>query len=744
MKFAYIGTYPPRECGIGTFTKNLLTSMTYDNGTERKSNEGFVVAMDGLEGTHDYPRKVKLTVRQEHQRDYIRAAKFINISGADLCILEHEFGIFGGENGVYILSLLHRLEIPLLVTFHTVLKSPSYTQKTIVQEIFKMANKIVVMSNKAIGFLAGIYNIPEEKIVLIEHGVPDLQFSQELSKKEFNLEDKKVLLTFGLISRDKGIGTVIKALPKVVKKYPETLYMILGKTHPNVLRYSGEEYRNYLQRLVINLNLGKNVFFLNEFIIQKDLFKYLSAADIYITPYLNEAQITSGTLSYAIGVGSAVISTPYWHARELLAEGRGRLFNFNDSEQLTEILLELLDKPDVLKKLRKKAYDYGRKITWPKIGDQYITLSERILKDKPQVFVEKEIIIDPLVLPPFSLVHIQRLTDDTGIIQHAKFGIPNLKDGYCLDDNARALLMVLMTYRQKKDPLALKLLPIYLSYIHYMQNKNGTFRNFLGFNRSFLDKVGSEDSFGRAIWALGYLLCNAPNDAYYQSGKLFFFNASSNFENLQSIRGIANTMIGISYYLRSNLSDESMIERLRNLTYKLINQYEEERSAGWKWFEQLLAYDNAILPLALLHSAEILNDDKVTETALETMNFLTQITLGHGYLSLIGNKNWYKKDGERSVFAQQPVDTLAMVLMFHQAFLLTKDKGYLNNLFTSFMWFLGENDLRMNLYDFETEGCCDGIEKYGVNRNQGAESTLAYLISHLTVLQAFEELQKIV
>jgi len=744
MKFAYIGTYPPRECGIGTFTKNLLKSMIYNNGTERKSNEGFVVAMDDLKETYDYPRVVKLTVRQEHQRDYLRAAKFINISGADLCILEHEFGIFGGEHGVYILPLLHRLQIPLLVTFHTVLKSPSYTQKAIVQEICKMANKIVVMSNIAIGFLTGIYNIPEEKIVLIEHGVPDLQFSQELSKKEFNLEDKKVLLTFGLISRNKGIETVIKALPKVVEKYPETLYMILGKTHPNVLRYSGEEYRNYLRRLFINLNLEENVFFLNEFIIQKDLFKYLSAADIYITPYLNEAQITSGTLSYAIGVGSAVISTPYWHAQELLAEGRGRLFNFNDSKELSEILLELLDKPDVLKKLRKKAYDYGRKITWPKIGAQYITLSERILKDKPQVFVEKETIIDPLVLPPFSLVHIKRLTDDTGIIQHAKFGVPNLKDGYCLDDNARALLMVLMTYRQKKDPLALELLPIYLSYIHYMQNKNGTFRNFLSFNRNFLDKVGSEDSFGRAVWALGYLLGNAPNDAYYQSGKLIFFNASPNFENLQSIRGIANTMVGISYYLRNNLSDESMIERLRNFAYKLINQYEEERSASWKWFEPLLAYDNAILPLALLHSAKILNDDKVTETALDTMNFLTQITLSHGYLSLIGNKNWYKMGGERSVFAQQPVDTLAMVLMFHQAFLLTKDKEHLNNLFTSFMWFLGENDLRMNLYDFETEGCCDGIEKYGVNRNQGAESTLAYLISHLTVLQAFEELHRTV
>jgi len=441
-------------------------------------------------------------------------------------------------------------------------------------------------------------------------------------------------------------------------------------------------------------------------------------------------------------VGSAGISTPYWHAQELLAEGRGRLFNFDDSKELSKILMELLDKPDLLKNLRQKAYDYGRKITWPKIGVKYIALSEKMLNEKPEEAVKKEMIIDPLILPPFSLVHIERLTDDTGIIQHAKFGIPNLKEGYCLDDNARALLMVLMAYRQKKNTLALKLSPIYLSYIQYMQNKDGTFRNFLSFNRNFLDTVGSEDSFGRAVWALGYLLYNAPNDAYYQSGKLIFFNASPNFEKLQSIRGIANTMVGISYYLRSNMDDELMKERLRNLAYKLILHYEENSSPDWKWFEPLLAYDNGMLPLALLHSSEILNDDKITVTALETMSFLAGISLKEDYLSVIGNENWHKKGGEQSMYAQQPVDTQAMVLMFHQAFHLTKDKEYLNKLFTSFMWFLGENDLRINLYDFETMGCCDGLESYGVNRNQGAESSLAYLISHLTVLQAFEEWYK--
>ncbi len=737
MKITYIATYPPRECGIGTFTNNLFKSMMAKN-----EHEGFVVALSDNDLTYKYPEEVKITIRQNYQEDYLKAVKYINLSGADVCILEHEFGIFGGESGIYILPLLHRLEIPLIVTLHTILKTPSYNEKAVLKEICKMARKIVVMSHKAVGFLVDIYDVPKEKIALIEHGVPDIHYNSEKSKKEFKLKNKKVLLTFGFIGRSKGIETVIKALPEVAKKHPEVIYIVLGKTHPNVLRHSGEEYRTFLLRLVKDLHLEDHVIFLNEFVDEQDLFKYLYACDIYITPYLNEAQITSGTLSYAVGVGAAVLSTPYWHAAELLADGRGRLFNFNGSDELAQTLNDLLDNPEQIKEMKLKAGEFGKEITWPKTGERYVALAEEIVKEEIPVVTKKEAEPDLLILPPFSLVHINRLTDDTGIIQHAKFGIPNLKEGYCLDDNSRALLMVLMAYRQMKDMRALELSPIYLSYMHYLQNADGTFRNFLSFSRKFLDEVGSEDSFGRTIWALGYLMANAPNDAYYQTGKLVFFNAAPNFEKLKSIRGIANTMIGISYYLKSNPSDDSMTERLRNLANVLMKHYKENQAPDWNWFESLLAYDNGILPLALLHSAEILNDDKITKTAIESMNFLTSHTLKDDYLSIIGNENWYKKEGERSVFAQQPIDAMAMVLMFHQAFYLTKDKDYLNKLYTSFLWFLGENDLRMSLYDFETTGCCDGFESYGVNRNQGAESSLAYLISHLTVLQAYEELHK--
>lgn len=743
MKLALIATYPPRECGIGEFSNNLFNSMLVKNENGESKDEGFVVALNDNDLTYEYPKEVKQTIRQEYQEDYLQAVKYINLSGADLCILEHEFGIYGGQDGVYVLPLLHRMEIPIVVTLHTILKTPSYNQKIVLQQICKMASKIVVMSHKAIEFLTDIYQVPKEKIVFIEHGVPDIHFDSEKVKKEFKLYEKKVLLTFGFIGRNKGIETVIKALPGVIEKHPEVVYIILGKTHPNVLRYSGEEYRIFLMNLVRSLQLESHVKFLNEFIDEQDLFKYLYACDIYITPYLNEAQITSGTLSYAVGVGAAVISTPYWHAEELLAEGRGKFFDFNDWDGLGTILEELIENPEALGKLKKNAFDYGRNITWPKIGEKYLELVKHIISEGQYPVEKQETVFDLLILPSFSLTHINRLTDDTGIIQHANFGIPNLKEGYCLDDNARALLLVLMTYKQIKEKRALELSPVYLSYIHYMQNADGTFRNFLSFSRNYLDEVGSEDSFGRTIWALGYLLGNAPNDAYYQTGKLLFFKAAPNFEKLKSIRSIANTMIGISYYLRSNPSDNSMTERLRNMAKELIRHYEENKTPDWKWFESLLAYDNGILPLALLHAAEILNDGQITGIAIESMNFLSKHTFIDKHLSIIGNEHWYKKDERRSVFAQQPIDAMAMVLMYHQAFLVSEDKNYLEKLYTSFLWFLGENDLRMSLYDFETKGCCDGFESYGVNRNQGAESSLAYLISHLTVLEAYEEFHKI-
>lgn len=736
MKIAFVATYPPRQCGIGTFTHSLAHAM---KNIQNHENEIIVIAMTNDHETYVFPSEVKLTIQQDHQSDYLAAADYINRSGAEVCILEHEFGIYGGQSGVYILPLLHRLNIPLISTLHTILETPSYNEKAILKQICKMSDRLVVMSNKAIQFLKDIYEVPSSKIIKIEHGLPDFHYDKEKSRTELKLNNKKLLFTFGFVGRNKGIETVIKALPKIIEKHPEVFYLVLGKTHPNVFRSAGEEYRNYLQLVIKNLKLSNHVLLLNEFAKEKKLFKYLAACDIYITPYVNEAQITSGTLTYAMGSGCAVVSTPYWHAAELLTENKGRLFDFKDEDGLVKILNELLDQPKLLETIQQKAATYGKNIIWPKIGQRYFELAEHLVSEPTKPEPSKETHIDLLLLPPFSLTHLKRLTDDTGIIQHAKFGIPNLKEGYCLDDNARALLMVCMAYKQKRNSFALELMPVYLSYIHFMQNEDGTFRNFLGFNRSFLDEVGSEDSFGRTIWVLGYLINHAPNDAYRQAALLIFFNAVPNFMKIKSIRGIANIMIGICYYLKTYPSDTNIKVILTKITDVLLVNFEQNRSENWYWFESLLAYDNGILPLALLHVSQQLDNDKIKEVAFESMDFLTTHTLKDGHLSVIGNRQWFVKDKERSIYAQQPIDAMAMVLMYHQAFVITQETEYLDKLFTSFMWFLGENDLRMSLYDFETKGCCDGFEEDGVNRNQGAESLLAYLISHLTVLQAFEE-----
>ena len=422
-----------------------------------------------------------------------------------------------------------------------------------------------------------------------------------------------------------------------------------------------------------------------------------------------------------------------------MSEGRGVMFDFGKTEQLSDILIDLLDNPEKRLELRRKAREHGLEITWPKIGGIYNNVVQTVIDEKIKIEKKEDAPFDISLLPEFSMRQIKRLTDDTGIIQHAIFGIPNLKEGYCLCDNARALLLALMSYRVKKNSSSLDLIPIYLSYIHYMQNDDGNFRNFLSFNRQYLDEVGSEDSFGRAIWAVGYLLNYPPNNSYRQIGQLIFDKAKPHFDNLQSIRSIANTIIGISYYLRSNMNDDAMIEKLRDLTYKLIDHYNINNHDGWHWYEALLAYDNAILPLAMLHATSILNEGRIREVAFESMNFLVKNTMKDGNLSIIGNEQWFKKDEERSVFAQQPVDAMGMVLMFRQAYNITGDKSYLTKLFKSFRWFLGENDLRISLYNHDTQGCCDGIESYGVNQNQGAESTIAYLVSYLNVLKAHED-----
>jgi glycosyltransferase involved in cell wall biosynthesis len=739
MKIAYISTYPPRECGIATFNNNLLQAISHD--AKSVSPDSFVVAMTDSEdlSTYEYPDEVQYIIRQENQKDYIRAADYINTSLADVCILEHEFGIYGGESGVYILPLIARIKKPLITILHTILKDPSYMQLTIIREIAKYSSKIVVMSHRAVGFLTSIYGIPEDKIKLIEHGVPDLEPKENNEvRQSLAFKNKKVLFTFGLISRNKGLETVIEALPQIVAKNPDVIYVILGTTHPGVIKNSGEEYRDSLKRLAKQLGVADNLIFINKFVSEEELFDYLTAADMYITPYLNEAQITSGTLSYAVGAGAAVISTPYWHAQELLADNRGKLFDFKDVNSLANIVNDLFENKDHLKELKSNAYNYGLHLRWPNTGQVFIeTLQEAISNDK---LYKEEIrpIIDPDIMPAFSMAHVQRLTDDTGIVQHAKYGIPNLKEGYCVDDNARALLMVILAWQQNKSKAALELLPVYLSYIQYMQCDDGNFRNFLSFRREYLDEVGTEDSFGRTIWALGYLISNAPNNSYREFASELFVKSIPHFSQLKHLRGLANTMIGLSSYLKAHPYNEQIIQELNKLATPLKAAYHANKGENWHWFEEKLTYDNAILPLALLSHYETTGDQESLAIGLESMEYLTAKTLDKGYLNPVGNDGWLYRDKDMAVYDQQAIETMAMVLMYFKAYEITHDLNYIRQMYLSYQWFLGENSLRLPLYDYETKGCGDGLQTYGVNRNQGAESTLAYWISHLTVLRALE------
>ncbi len=741
MKIAYISSYPPRECGIATFNHNLLRAIGYDKTAV--SEDSYVVAMNDSEhlDTYEYPPEVQYKIRQENQKDYIRAADYINTSFVDACVMEHEFGIYGGENGVYILPLIARLQKPLVTILHTVLKDPSFMQLTIIREIAKYSSRIVVMSHRAVGFLTSIYGIPFNKIQLIEHGVPDLEPKENNPVKEtLAFKNKKVLFTFGLISRNKGLETVVQALPAIVAKNPDVMYVVLGATHPGVIRNSGEEYRESLKKLARQLNVEDNLTFINKFVSEEQLFDYLTACDMYITPYLNEAQITSGTLSYAIGAGAAVISTPYWHAQELLAENRGRLFDFKDSDALAGIVNELFEDTDKLKQLKTNAFEYGLHLRWPSTGQVFIdVLDEAIYKSLAEKEDNNKQIIDPDAMPSFSMAHIQRLTDDTGIVQHAKYGIPNLKEGYCLDDNARALIMAILAYQQTKSKVALELLPIYLSYIQYMQCDDGNFRNFLSFTREYLDEVGSEDSFGRTVWSLGYLIDNAPNNSYREFATELFHKSVPHFKFLTHLRGMGNTMIGLSSFLKANPGNEEISNEFDELAAKLKEAYRSNKNGHWHWFEEKMTYDNAILPLALLCHYQASKDEESLDIALESMAYLSQKTLIQGYLNPVGNDGWlYDNGGEMPAYDQQAIETMAMVLMYYKAYEITHDLTYIKQMYLCYQWFLGENSLKLPLYDHETRGCGDGLQRHGVNRNQGAESTLAYWISHLYVLKGLE------
>lgn len=765
MKIAVIGNYLPRQCGIATFTHNFVESLLKAATPKDQMSEVVVVAMNDPGKQYDYPERVIYSIRQNEPEDYTAAAKLLNICGADVCVLQHEYGIFGGESGVLILGLVHQLEIPLVVIMHTVLQRPTFHERAILKDLGKQADMVVVMNSLAIRYLTTIFDIPVEKITTIHHGVPDFSIPPDASRKVSGSDviqsdqpnassgseskglvssdsthsdhEKNIMLcTFGLIGRGKGIETVINALPAVVAVHPAVHYVVLGKTHPNIVRDCGEEYRDFLKELVVQNGLETVVEFRDEFLSEDKLRELLLDVDIYITPYLNEAQITSGTLSYAVGAGTCVVSTPYWHAVDMLAEGRGCFFGFGDVAELSKVLIDLLDHPEKMTLIREKAFNFGKSMYWQEIGHEYLVLFKKVIRSKKVVAPED---YDLYYLPNYTLEYVKKLTDRTGILEHAIFHIADLKEGYCLDDNARALLLMLKDYTLNGDDDSLKFADTYLRFIRLMQREDGGYRNELSYGREFTETQVSEDAFGRTMWALGYLIKHAITDSAFQFAKDAYFRAMPHFDGLQSNRGIANTIIGICHVQQRYPDHGPMMKLLISLTEKIKLRYMQESDEQWQWFEKVLSYDNAILPLALWKSYEITKNRETLRIAGESTHFLEQHAFVNGRLSLIGNHPWFYKGGERYSYGQQPIDAMAMVMMFSQAYKMTQDEHYFVRMQTAFTWFMGNNDLFIPLVDEETGACNDGLEKFGINRNQGAESNISYNLACLTMLEAYRE-----
>jgi glycosyltransferase involved in cell wall biosynthesis len=734
LGLAFVGTYPPRRCGIATFTSDLAQAIRAADARVRP----MIIALTDTGGQYAYPEAVKYEIRQGSRGDYARAAELVNYSDVKLVSLQHEHGIFGGDDGVYVLDFLTALRVPVIATLHTVLKNPSDAQRHIIQRMYRHCAGLVVMSKVASDLLASAYGLSGPKIHVIAHGIPEMRpRDQEHLKSRFGVGGRRMLLTFGLLGPGKGIETVIRALPDAIAAFPDLMYFVVGATHPTIVRRHGEAYRTTLEREAERLGVREHVVFRDQFVSTEELCRYLQAADIFISPYVNEAQVTSGALSYAMGAGAAIISTPYWHAQELLAGGRGRLFPFGDSAALGEAIGSLLSEPAELQRLRAAALDSARDMLWPRIAEAYLAVTSVAIRQDPVV---------PLAprcrrassLPELRLDHLLRLTDDTGIIQHASYSVPSRRSGYCVDDNARALIVALQADRLNSSAETRRLVSTYLGFLHFAQSDSGTFRNFMTYDRSFEGTPSSEDCTGRALWALGSTSRLAADDGCRLLACQMLERALPATRGMGP-RGSALGMLGLASFLEAEPAHRGAIEAMETLSERLITRYQDEATDDWRWFESSLTYDNAILPLALFKAYAVSGDRSRLRTARASLEFLEEVCLREDTLMLVGNAGWHSRGGQRPVADEQPIDAAALVLAFRGAYQATGDHHYLRRMRQSFAWFLGVNRLRVSLYDFSTAGCRDGLGSTEVNQNQGAESTLCFLLSLLAMLELADE-----
>jgi glycosyltransferase involved in cell wall biosynthesis len=732
-RIAFIGNYLPRQCGIATFTTDLSEAIA----AQYPRTTCIALPVNDTEAGYAYPERVRFELAEKDVDSYYRAADFLNINNINLVSLQHEYGIFGGAAGSHIIALLRELRMPVVTTLHTILRDPDPDQKQVLEEVAALSDRLVVMSKRGAEFLPEVYGVRPEKIDLIPHGIPDVPFVDPSFHKDlFGVEGKNVLLSFGLLSASKGIEDVIAALPAILARHPNVMYIVLGATHPHVLLNEGETYRLSLERLAEEKGVEGQVIFYNRFVSLEELVEFISAADIYITPYLNEAQITSGTLAYTLGAGKAVISTPYWYAEEMLAEERGVLVPFRDSASIADHVIDLLDNDSQRHAMRKRAYMFGREMIWPQVASRYMESFESARAERRH-FAHSDYAVKPLgerpgELPPLKLDHLRHMTDETGMIQHAIFTVPKYSEGYSIDDNARAL-MVSVLLEALGNEEALELGSRYLAFIWYALNKNnGRFRNFMDYQRNWLEESGSDDSHGRTLWALGIVLGRSSTPALHNMAGWVFEQALPAIHNTTSPRAWAFAIMGIHEYLQRFSGDRQVGQVRRELSGRLLKLYQDHSSDDWRWYEDRLTYCNAALPQALLLCGQAMHNDAMTEAGLESLGWLADLQHSQsGHFVPIGSNGFYTQGGKRARFDQQPVEAQTMVSACLEAYRITADDRWRKEARRAFEWFLGRNDLNLPMYDPTTGGCRDGLHPDRANENQGAESTLAFLQSLL-------------
>jgi len=732
MRMAFLGNHVPRLCGIATFTRDLCEAVS----AAAPEADCYVVAVNDRPEGYEYPERVRLELAEKDIHSYRRAADYLNFNNADVLCVQHEFGIYGGSAGSHLLALLKEVRMPVVTTLHTILSEPNATQRKVMDEISRRSDRVVVMAQKGAEILRGVYAVPESKIDIIPHGIPDVPFADSaLSKEQFGVEGRTVLLTFGLIGPGKGIEHVIEALPEIVQAHPEVVYLVLGATHPHLLAREGERYRLSLEWLAEERGVKDHVIFYNRFVTPDDLKEFVSATDIYLTPYLNQAQITSGTLAQVFGAGKAVISTPYWHAQELLAEGRGILVPFAQPAAIAAAVGEYLDRPDLMQRTREMAWNAGREMIWPAVARRYIECFQLVRAERKApartAFAGWTAAARAYELPALHLDHLIRMSDSTGIFQHAIYTVPDFHHGYCTDDNARAYILCCQLDDLGGIPPSTSLNGLsstYLAFLACALNRDtGRFRNFMSFDRRWLEPAGSEDSHGRALWALGIGAARPLRKGQSVLCTQLFEAGLGNVESFTSPRAWAFTLLGIHEYLREN-PDSSRAKAAREvLVMDLVRLWKQCATDHWPWFEPGATYDNARLCQALLLSGRAMGHEEAFSIGIDSLRWLVSIQkTPSGCFRPVGSNGFYERDGARAHFDQQPVEAQAMVAACLDAHRLTQDDAWFREARRAFEWFLGRNDLSLPLYDPASGGCADGLHPDRVNQNQGAESTLAF------------------